>query len=160
MNQKIFFVKTSLYLAASVLLMTCGTIGGIGKEVDFPVSKQNLEKAIDSLYAKHPEYKIPGKWKAFDGWSKAGYDFLESKIFYFKSPPEEMYYVTFIGDSAMLANPRKVGIGLRAIYNGDAHGKWLLESELNSEEKERINTRFANEIITKLELYTKTKASK
>jgi hypothetical protein len=149
-----------LQIVIGVLIMGCGTLGKIGDERDFPVSKRKLEVAMDSLYSQHPEYKIPDKWKAFDGWAKSGYGFLESRIFYFKSSPEEMYYVTFIGDSVTLADPNKVGIGLRAIYNGDANGKWLLGNDLDSKEKDRISKRFDDEIIAKLEQYTDTKASK
>lgn len=159
-QKKINLKIAILQIAICALIVGCGTLGKIGDERDFPVSKKKLEVAMDSLYSQHPEYKIPDKWKAFDGWAKSGYGFLESRIFYFKSSPEEMYYVTFIGDSVMLADPNKIGIGLRAIYNGDANGKWLLGNDLDSKEKDRIDKRFDHEIISKLEQYTNTKASK
>ena len=149
-----------VFFALCLLIGGCGTIGKVGDEIDFPISKKKLEIAIDSLYSQYPDYKIPDKWKTFDGWSKSGYGFLENRIFYFKSSPEEMYYMTFIGDSVMLANPNKIGIALRAVYNGNTYGKWLLGSELDDKEKDRINKRFDHEIIAKLEQYTKTKASK
>ncbi len=142
------------------LYIGCGTLGGIGNTIYFPTSKKKLEIALDSLFAKYPDYKIPKKWEPFNDWSARGYDFLESRIFYFKSSPEEMYYVTFIGDSVMLADTTKIGIGVRAIYNGDYRGKWLLGDSLDSKAKERITKRFHNEIVSKLEQYTKTKSYK
>jgi hypothetical protein len=141
-----------------MLITSCGTLGGF-KDRRFPLSKKNLETAMDSLYVKHPEYKIPAKWEYFNDWSKRGYDFLESRIFYFKSSPEEMYYVTFIGDSATLANPSSVSIAIRAVFK-EKTNIWLLNDDVDSKEKARIESRFDEAIISKLEEYTKTKASK
>jgi hypothetical protein len=143
------------------LIVGCGTIGNIGDDLYFPVSKRNLELAMDSLYANYPIYKIPPKWVKYDDWSKNGYDFLESRIFYFKTPPEEMYYVTFITDSISMADSSQIGIGVRAVFNGNLKEKkwWLLGDDLSSNERERITKRFNSEIISKLEKYTKAKAS-
>lgn len=144
------------------LIAGCGTLGAIGDGIYFPTSKKKLEIAMDSLYSEHPEYKIPAKWNKYNDWSKAGYDFLESRIFYFKSDPEEMYYITFIGDSVALADTSKIAIGIRAVFNEkNIAGKWWLAADdLKSKDKERIEKRFDAEIISKLELYTKKKASK
>src|SRR5882672_7782340 len=86
-----------------------GTLGGFEDNV-FPVSKKRLDNAIDSLYKEFPQYKIPEKWMDLDNWSARGYDFLESNIFYFKDNPEEMYYVTYIGDQETLQDTTKVTI--------------------------------------------------
>jgi len=155
---KLFLITIQCIIFSSFL--GCGTLGGIGNVIYFSTSKKKLEVAIDSLYSKHPEYRIPEKWKVFNSWSENGYGFLESRIFYFNSSPEEMYYVTFIGDSAMLADATKTGIGVRAVFNGDANGKWFLDQDLDSREKQRMEKRFDGEIISKLEEYTKTKISK
>ena len=139
------------------LIMSCGTLGGIGDDaICFPTSKQKLEIAIDSLYFKYPEYKIPAKRESYNDLSERGYDFLESRIFHFKSHPEEMYYVTFIGDSVMLSNPNKIELGIRAINYGD--DRWFSGNELSDKEKQRVLSRFDKEIIYKLEKYTKTKS--
>lgn len=139
-------------------LATCGTLGGgIGDEIYFPTSKSKLEVAIDSLYSKNPEFRVPDNWKKFDTWSARGYNFLESRIFYFKSVPEEMYYVTFIGDSAVLADTTKVAIGISAINKGE--NKWLLGNDLDSREKKRIERRFNDEIVSKLKLFVVTKTT-
>jgi hypothetical protein len=153
-------MKKIRIIGYSVFLMGCGTLGSIGEMIVFPASKNRLSIAMDTLYSRHPEYKIPEKWEGFDDWSKAGYDFLEGKVFYFKSPPEEMYYVTFIGDSETLADTTKIGIGIRAIYNGNYKGRWLLADSLNSKETKRVETRFNKEIISRLEEYSKTKAKR
>jgi hypothetical protein len=120
----------------------------------FPYRKKKLEIGIDSFYAKNPEYRMPEKWLRFDSWSANGYDFLESRIFYFKAPPEEMYYVTFIGDSIELADKTKIAIGISAVNKGNY--KWFLENDLDSREKERISKRFNDEIVSKLKQYTGT----
>jgi hypothetical protein len=136
-------------------IVACGTLGGIGNEIYFPTSKRKVEIAIDSLYNNYPEYKLPGKWKKFNTWSDRGYNFLESRIFYFKSSPEEMYYVTFIGDSTVMADTNKVRIGIRAIDNGI--GRWFVEKDLDPKERERIEKRFNDEIVSKLKRYLSIK---
>ena len=141
-------------------MVGCGTLGDGFGEWNFPIPKKKLEIAIDSLYKIYPEYSIPEKWEKQNDWSERGYDFLESDIFYFKSSPEEMYYVTFIGDSATLANPSNVSIGIRSVFKENTPKQWLLSDDVDSKEKIRIENRFASEIISKLEEYTKTKVSK
>jgi hypothetical protein len=144
------------------ILTSCGfgagTLGGFDT-ITFPTSKQTLAAAIDSLFAIYPEYKIPDKWKKEDDWKERGFDFLDSRIFYFKSEPEEMYYVSFYGDANDLhqADTTKTGISIRAI-NNVANYNWTKESDISSSEERRINKRFQNEIISKLEQFTNTKA--
>ena len=79
----------------SLILLTCilyscglgaGTLGGFEK-ITFFTSKRILVAAIDSLFAQNPEYKITEKWKKGNNWSERGYDFLDTRIFYFKSTP-------------------------------------------------------------------------
>ena len=80
-----------------ISLTSCGTLGGFDT-IEFPTSKQRLVWAIENLYTQNPEFVIPDNLKHLDDWKKRGYGFLDSRIFYFKSSPEEMYYVTFVGD--------------------------------------------------------------
>jgi hypothetical protein len=158
-------VKKRLFIwTGSIALTVCtgcfigaGTLGGFDSRT-FPTSKKNLVQAIDTLFAKHPEYIIPDKWKTFDDWKTRGYDFLVSRIFYFNSPPEEMYYVSFLGDAndSIQTDTNRTSISIRAINNGNSG--WKLEKNTSSSDKERIEKRFDEEIISKLEEYTKTKA--
>ena len=91
MKIKFFFI-----LLFSSLLISCdGTLGGIDNRT-FETPKQNIEKAIETLFVKNPELKIPAKWKDNDDWKKRGFGFLDTIIFYFQSEPEEMYYVSFV----------------------------------------------------------------
>ncbi len=136
----------------------CGTLGGFDNGT-FPVTKRKLEIAIDSLYALHPEYEISTQWEKYNDWSARGYDFLESRIFYFKSPPEEMYYVTFVGDTAKISKTTDARIAIRSVFKGNTK-RWVLEKEVDSKERERIEKRFDDEIISKLEQYTQTKAER
>jgi len=111
------------------------------------------------MYDEYPEYHVPDGLKKYDNWSKRGYDFLEGRVLYFGAPPEELYYVTYIGDSLTLLDTMKIGIAIRAIYKPGQANKWLLGEELTPVENDRITNRFKREIIAKLEGYTKTKAS-
>ncbi|MEP6844674.1 MAG: hypothetical protein ABI861_01665 [Panacibacter sp.] len=150
------------FILLACTLTSCigaGTLGGFDIRI-FHTSKQNLVRAVDTLFAKYPEYQIPDKWKSFDDWKERGYDFLDSRIFYFKSEPEEMYYVTFLGavNDSVQVNNTSTSISIRAIDNGTSH--WTLEEETNSPEKKRIENRFDQEIISKLEQYTNTKSTR
>jgi hypothetical protein len=131
-----------------------GTLGGFDTK-EFSTSKQNLVRAIDTLFARHPEYIIPSKWKSRNDWKERGYDFLDSRIFYFKSEPEEMYYVTFYGDAndSIQVDTTKTGLSIRATDNGISG--WTLEEATSSKDKKRIEKRFEEEIILKLEEYIK-----
>lgn len=152
--------KQIFIIAICFLLWGCiegGTLGGFDKRI-FSTSKNKLNKAIDTLYLNHSEYKIPDKWSDRDNWSERGYGFLESRIFYFKAHPEEMYYVSFIGDSATLADSKEISIAIRAIYNGGKN--WKPKNDLDKHERERIEVRFDKEIIYRLESYTKVKAQR
>lgn len=147
------------YLLVLSIFSTCingaGTLGTF-KPITFPVSKQKVEKAIDTLFAAHSEYRIPSKWEHLDSWDDRGYDFLQSYIFYFKEHPEEMFYVTFIGDKKMLADPTHIQIAIRAVNTGK--NRWLLNDDLPENERVRIVNRFNKEIISKLEYYLQVKS--
>jgi hypothetical protein len=147
-----FLFRMFLALFISFTIESCGTLGGFDQR-EFPLSYKIIEKNMDSILSQFPNYNIPEKWKKENDWSKRGYDFLESRIFYFSSAPEEMYYVTFVGDSAELSNPDKCRFAVRAVYN-DSAKTWILNSQVSKEEKKRIETRFDNEIILKLEKLT------
>ncbi|MFL9832216.1 hypothetical protein ABS764_15295 [Flavobacterium sp. ST-87] len=148
---------TSCFLTSC--FMGAGTLGGFDTRM-FPTSKRKLVQGIDTLFSKYPNYKIPDKWKSRDDWKERGYDFLDSRIFYFPSDPEEMYYVTFYGDAndSIQLDTTKTGISIRAVEN--ATSGWTLEDNTSSSDKKRIEARFDKEIISKLEQYTGTKATR
>lgn len=144
-------------LLVIVSLISCdGTLGGFNT-ISFPTSKKNIENAIDTLYSNYPDYRIPDKYKDFDNWSKRGYDFLDSRILYFTHEPEEMYYISFVGDEESFKDTTHIDIAIRAVFLGSKR-KWLKEEDFSKEEKNRIQTRFKNEVISKLEGYTNCKA--
>ena len=138
--------------------MPAGTLGGF-ETITFPTSKRVLVIAIDSLFAQYPDYRIPDKWKKEDDWKERGYGFLDSRIYYFKTKPEEMYYVSFCGDAndSLQIDTTRTGISIRAI-DDSINYRWTKESDISSSEKRRIEKRFQDEIILKLEHYTNSKA--
>ena len=131
-----------------------GTLGGFPPKT-FPISVINLERAMDSLFRVNPQYKIPAKWQGRDSWSDRGFGFLNSRIFYFSQDPEEMYYVTFIGDENM-DKLNTATIAIRAVDSSTEN--WLTCDELNEHRQKEITNRFQTEIITKLESYSGTKS--
>ena len=145
----------TLVILSVCLIIGCGTIGGFDVR-SFPTPKQKVVEAIDTLFAKYPEYDVPSNWQSFNDWKERGYDFLDSRLFYFRSAPEEMYYVTFLGDSNNIYKSGFTSLAIRAINNGRGH--WTLEDEITSSEKSRIQSRFDKEIIAKIEDYIDSKA--
>jgi hypothetical protein len=138
-------------------IVSCdGTLGGFNT-VSFPVSKKKIEIAFDSLYTNYPEYRIPDKYQEFNSWSKNGYDFLDSRLLYFNQSPEEMYYISFVGDEETFKDTTHIDIAIRSVFIGSKR-KWLKQEEFTKEEESRIQTRFKAEIISKLEKYTNSKA--
>ncbi|MCS3801428.1 hypothetical protein [Niastella sp. OAS944] len=151
-------IATLFTVALTGCGLGAGTLGGFAT-ITFPASKKKVIIAIDSLFAQYPEYKIPDKWKKRDDWKERGYNFLDSRIFYFKSEPEEMYYVSFYGDAndSLQVDTTKTGISIRAVDNG-ADYVWTKESDISTSEERRISERFQNEIVSKLEHYINAKA--
>lgn len=116
---------------------------------------QKLRSDIDSLFYKNPQYKLPEKWEDLDDWSKRGLGFLNGKFFYFNSVPEEMYYVTI--DSSSINGPRKATMFIRSVNMGY---RWFNYADMDDKEKKRIEERFDNEIVLKLNKYTHQIATK
>jgi hypothetical protein len=100
---------------------------------------------------------VPGKWMEEDSAEIKSYFFMPSMTFYFKENPEEMYFVTFIGDDTMLADTSKTIIAIRSVNYGV---EWFRYDDESPAEQVRIEKRFDKEIISKLELFTGTDALK
>ena len=143
--------KTLISLLA-VLLGGCGTLGGFDPRT-FSTKRRDIEQAIDSLYSKYPEYRMPDKWKKYDFWDSAGYGFLETRMFYFSKPPEEMYYVSFLEYPDTMTTT----ISIRSVFNGE---HWTEEGDTRRQEENRIENRFDSEIVSKLENLSNSHAVK
>lgn len=139
-------------------IAACNVSGQVGDTFQFRKDKQDLEAAIDTLLAKNPEYKTPANWAAGSHLPLSTSPYLENKTFYFQAGPQEVYCVTLIDDSAMSRDSARAGLAIRAINNGG--DKWLLEGDMDFKEQKRVQKRFEKEIISRLEDYTNTKASK
>jgi hypothetical protein len=137
-------MKKSYFIILSIILLSCGTLGSFNT-VSFPISKDRLLTAIDTVYKMYPKYQIPENWQKFNDWSERGYDFLESKIFYFDTAPKEMYYVTILNDST---DNSEVSMSVRAVCKGT--DKWFIEEDLSTEEVKRIENRFDTAIVKKI----------
>ncbi len=155
-------IKRIIFLIfTAVCLYSCDfTDDALGRwpERTFPISRKNLTAAINQLYKKNAEYKVPGKWAEEDSLEKKSYFFLSGMTFYFKENPEEMYFVTLLVDDPSLADSSKTMIAIRSVSYGV--GKWYRYSDESPDERVRIEKRFDKEIISKLELFTGTKALK
>lgn len=147
-----------LGLLITFLLISCASnyLGGFNT-LSFPVSKKKMEVAFDSLYSNYPEYKIPNKYQEFNIWSKMGYDFLDSRIFYLSQFPEEMYYISFVGDEETFKDTTHIDIAIRSVFISKIRN-WKEQKDFTKEEESRIQERFKTEIISKLEKYTNSKA--
>jgi hypothetical protein len=113
-----------------------------------------LNAAIDTLYFKNPEYKIPAKWLRYDNFAAKPSTYLFKKIFYFKDKPEEMYYVSLIDDSIMTGDTSQTGLAIRAV---NRNGEWMQVDKFDYKQQRKIQRRFNKEIISKLKEYTKAR---
>ncbi|TDE14819.1 hypothetical protein [Dyadobacter psychrotolerans] len=125
-----------------------GTLGTF-QPWGFAASEDQMNKAIANLYAQNPKYVIPEKWKYLDNWEESGYGFLQGKIFYFGQIPEEMYYVSYSSDH--IDDMKVMAISVRAVTDGNDSMRWFKNDEIQESEQKRINNRFYEEIIKKLE---------
>jgi len=155
--KKYQFIKAFVLLGCICSFMAaCDTAGQIGDTASFKTSHAALDAAIDTLYARDPEYKIPQKWAAYDNFTLKPSKYLFKKVFYFKSPPEEMYYVSLIDDSIMNGDTSHVRLAIRAVNRG---GAWLQADKFGYKDQRKIQKRFSEEIIAKLKDITKVKVS-
>jgi hypothetical protein len=151
-----FNFKILFFLIVFIIICCDGTLGGFNT-VSFPVSKKKLENSIDSLYFNYPNYKIPDKYQEFNNWEYWGANSLDAKTFYFSQSPEEMYYISFVGDEQTFKDTTHIDIAIRSVFE-DKKRKWLKQEDYNKEEETRIQERFKKEIISKLEKYTNSKS--
>jgi hypothetical protein len=151
-----FILKISFLLIVFILINCDGTLGGFNT-ISFPTSKMKIEIAIDSLYFNYPEYKIPDKYQEFNKWDYWGGNALDTHTFYFNQSPEEMYYISFIGEVETLKDTTHIDIAISSVFMGSKR-KWLKQEDFTKEEENRIQTRFKTEIISKLEKYTNSKS--
>jgi hypothetical protein len=143
-----------LFCSVVSLITACDTQGQIGDTVNFKTSHAILNAAIDTLYFKNPEYKIPAKWLRYDNFAAKPSTYLFKKIFYFKDKPEEMYYVSLIDDSIMTGDTSQTGLAIRAVNRGD---EWMQVDKFDYKQQRKIQRRFNKEIISKLKEYTKAR---
>ncbi|CAG5002258.1 hypothetical protein DYBT9275_02852 [Dyadobacter sp. CECT 9275] len=133
-----------------------GTLGAFQKW-SFAISEMQMEKGIENLYTQNPNCRIPEKWVHLDDWKQGGYGFLNGKIFYFEDQPEEMYFVSYYEGS--MDSQDVLVISVRAVNNGSS---WSTVDDFRFREPEqkRIDNRFHEEIIKKLEKLLNVKAQK
>ena len=122
----------------------------------FETKKHHLENLIDTVFFDSQTINncIPQKWIHLDDWEKRGFDFPDTRIFYFPSSPEEMYYVSFLGDSTYWNQCTYAEISIRAV--GGKNG-WKHAKSINEKNKNRIEKRFTKEIISVITAKIKNK---
>jgi len=125
-----------------------GALGGWDIIV-FKTPEAKLKQAIDSLYRLEPSYKAKGNWEyETNKWLKDHY-YLNTVVFYFNSQPEEMYYVTYI-DKGNGDHPNYSRLAIRGVQTSS--NSWKHYDEFSESEKLRIETRFHEEIVKKIEM--------
>ncbi|QDK81532.1 hypothetical protein EXU85_24160 [Spirosoma sp. KCTC 42546] len=136
-------------------ILSAGTLGAF-QQWNFSATEKRLDKEMAVLYKNNPEYVIPEKWKYLDSWQESGYGSLNGKIIYFSNRPEEMYYISYFEIEANSpgndSDSTITTIAVRAVNNGNSSWDTAEEFEKNKAEEKKINSRFYNEIISKLEI--------
>jgi hypothetical protein len=148
----------TLFIFFCFSLYSCNKLGAGSfsgwNTIVFPISTKQLDMAIDSLFKSYPTYNIPGKWVSYSqSWRKQGYIRMKVYNFYFKEAPDEMYYVSLVAPG-LTDHPQYARIAVRGIQTED--GSWKENKEINLEERKKVEKRFAVEILSKLEHFTRT----
>jgi hypothetical protein len=157
--------KTALILAIFVF-NSCSWIGagtlGAFKGYYFLTSEKKFEIELKKFFELNKEYTIPENLKYLDDWKESGYGFLKGQIFYFKQAPMELYYITnyeLDKEYTIKKGYKSIKFSVRAT-NNCISTQWntVEDYEKDKKEKERIEKRFHDEIIVKLEKQMNTKA--
>jgi hypothetical protein len=142
----------TILLAVLTILTRCnigaGTLGSFDDR-RFPIKKSDFLTVFDSLTEK----QIPDKWKETASDIERTYEFLADDVtcLYLNDNPEEMYLVSYQGNSKFTV------ISVRSVFR---QGRWFVKGDLDDDEIDRIETRFDNEIIKKIENRTRTKGER
>jgi hypothetical protein len=142
----------TILIAVMIILIRCnigaGTLGSFDNR-RFAIKKSDFLTAFDSLTEK----QIPDKWKETAASIEHTYEFLADDVtcLYLNDNPEEMYFVSYQGNSKFTV------ISVKSVFK---HGRWSVKGDLDDAEIDRIETRFDNEIIKKIENRTRTKAER
>src|ERR1700748_3566177 len=55
-----------IFFCTGAFFAGCDTMGQICSTFVFHTGADTLERGLDTLYAKHPEYKVPQDWEKFE----------------------------------------------------------------------------------------------
>ncbi len=146
-------MKNLIILFAVMITLTrcnigAGTLGSFDDR-RFAIKKSTFLKAFDSLAEK----QIPDKWIENAASIEHTYEFLAEDVtcLYLNDNPEEMYFISYQGNSKFTV------ISIRSVFR---NGRWSVKGDLDDEEIDRIETRFEDEIIKKIENRTSTKSER
>lgn len=151
-------IKFKVLIISILVLSSCEYIGagslGAYKIKGFPFTNKALHLSTKTFYIEYPEYQMPEKWKyELEYWKKDGIDKKKILMFYFKTGPEEMYFVHIL-EPGMVKDPEYARIAVVSVYSQKSG--WQEIKKFKKEEMERIEQRFESEIISKLEKLTNT----
>ena len=135
------------------VIISCENINFMGNDVnDFIVVDTKLRTRFvlnysDSIASTNKWYDIPDKYKWLLDSNNNSH--LKYKIYYFKSNPEELYFVTYNYD-----------IIIREVYNETIDESFwtpLGDSLISKSTRDRMIQRYKNEVLSKVEEYGKLK---
>ncbi|MBP1221603.1 hypothetical protein [Flavobacterium sp. 1355] len=138
-----------------IVLISCnlgfsGTLGG-GNIYRFGCNTKQLNFYLDSIEKNNISLRTPEDLKKYDDWDKTGYGFLKGKIFYIKNLNDsEMYYVSVIPP---MVKTNTAGVAVRSVFRTKEYSLgWKTFEDLSSSEKEEIEEKFKNRVLSQLPL--------
>jgi hypothetical protein len=142
--------KSIIYILLLFSISGCGI--GAGTLGTFQVWKldTNIDKVLSAFEAIN-ESNLPDKWKKTSSNIQQNYEFMSTICIYFRESPEEMYFLSYNGNSKVTK------ISVRSVYDGKI---WRTQNKCTDEENSRINNRFQQIIIKKLKNITNSSAEK
>ena len=152
-------MKKVLYILLILFLSSCNFSPGIHGLDILEVERLDLNRTEFEIQYKlfengYPSYQAPSKWSdSINYWNQV-FGFVDCKYIYFNQNPEELYFVTLIGDSKDTTSLnqtlfyQQTLLGVRASF--DSINGWRTENDFTENETNRITRRFKTKIIPKI----------
>ncbi len=133
--------KILIFILFALYSISCGTLAGHIVFYNFNASKYDVDAAFKEAINSSP-YKLPQRLEYIHQA-----DYFERIYINYTSNPEEMYQIGFTGDSTDWNKSSTCKLGLIGQFNGKT---WLFERDLSRKEMERIENRFEQTILSRV----------
>jgi hypothetical protein len=131
-----------IFAVILMFLVSCGTLGHI-QFYYYSAPIDVIEKDLIRVVDEESKYSPPLKWNNYE----LGADSLQDIFIAFSTNPKEIFQLGFANRVTSLEKATNAKLALVGIFDGKI---WKFESDLTSNEKERVKKRLETEILSKM----------